>query len=333
MSPKDNFFSPKSIVRYQHSNGSDDAFALAKLATEQLRPIVVFTASALAAQRLLEEIPFFAPNLKIHLLPDWETLPYDALSPHHDLVSERLATLYQIMNGACDILLTPITTAIYRMPPREYLAAHTFFLKRGEILDLEMLREQVTLAGYTHVTQVLAPGEYGIRGGLIDLFPMGSPLPYRIDLLDREIETIHTFDIDTQRSIYPVDEIRLLPAHEFSFDKAGRTLFCSNFREKFDGNPSKSRIYKDINQGIIPTGIEYYLPLFFEQTATLFQYIPQSALICLHHDIHSTIEDFWRDTQSRYLLLRGDSNRPLLAPRDLFLTAEDFFCALKPYPR
>lgn len=323
-----------STIRYDHFDGSSDSLALAQLALEaKAKPIAIITASALAAQRLLEEIPFFAPELRTRLLPDWETLPYDTFSPHQDLVSERLATLYQLMNGACDILIVPVTTALYRMPPPEYLAAHTFFLARGETLDLNALRGQMTLAGYSHVTQVLSPGEYSVRGGLIDLFPMGSPLPYRIDLLDNEIDTIRTFDVDTQRSVYPVTEIRLLPAREFPLDEEGRTRFRGRFREKFEGDPSRSLIYKDISKGGSPAGIEYYLPLFFEHTATLFDYLPQTALLCLHHELYQTIESFWQDTQARYQLLRGDNDRPLLKPAELFLTTDTFFGALKPYPR
>ena len=304
------FNSPKpgSVTHYSDFDGSGDAYILAKIA-QQEKPIVIIASSALEAQRLLEEMPFFSPDLKVHLLPDWETLPYDNLSPHHDLISERLATLYQVMNSSCDVLIVPVTTALYRMSPREYLAAYTFFIKRGEIFDLELFLRQMTLAGYTHVTQVLSPGEYSVRGGLIDLFPMGSSLPYRVDRMDKEIETIRTFDVDTQRSIYPVDEIRLLPAREFPFNEDGRACFRGNFRERFEGDPTKCRIYKDVGKGIAPAGIEYYLPLFFEQTATLFDYLPESVLLCLHHDIHSEIENFWCDTLSRYKLLRGDASR------------------------
>ena len=328
------FISPKpgSITYYSNFDGSGDACILAKIAKQE-KPIAIIASSALEAQRLLEEIPFFSPDLSIHLFPDWETLPYDSLSPHHDLISERLATLYQVMNNSCDVLIVPVTTALYRMSPREYLAAYTFFIKRGEIFDLELFRRQMTLAGYTHVSQVLSPGEYSVRGGLIDLFPMGSSLPYRIDRIDKEIETIRTFDVDTQRSIYPVDEIRLLPAREFPFNEDGRACFRGNFRERFEGDPSKCRIYKDVGKGIAPAGIEYYLPLFFEQTATLFDYLPESILLCLHHDINSEIESFWCDTLSRYKLLRGDTNRPLVPPDNLFLTAEEFFKNLKPYSR
>jgi transcription-repair coupling factor (superfamily II helicase) len=323
---------PGIISRYTALDGSSDALFLAQVA-QQARPVTIITAHALDAQRLLEEIPFFAPELRTHLLPDWETLPYDVFSPHHDLVSERLATLYQVMNGACDILIAPLTTVLYRMLPREYLAAHTFFLKQGETLDVSGLRSQLTLAGYSHVTQVFSPGEYSVRGGLIDLFPMGSPLPYRIDLMDKEIDTIRTFDVDTQRSIYPVKEIRLLPAREFPLDEAGRTCFRGNFRDKFEGDPSKKQIYKYISKGLTPAGIEYYLPLFFDQTATLFDYLPENTLLCLHHDVRPVIEEFWRDTQSRFQLLRGDLDRPLLPPLDLFLSGDSFFGTLKPYAR
>ncbi len=323
---------PGAIVRYADFAGSSDALFAAQLA-QQAKPVAIITANALDAQRLLEEIPYFAPELKTHLLPDWETLPYDTFSPHHDLVSERLATLYQVMIGACDVLITPLTTALYRMLPREYLAAHTFFLKQGETLDVAALRSQLTLAGYSHVTQVFSPGEYSVRGGLIDLYPMGSPLPYRIDLMDNDIDTIRTFDVDTQRSIYPVKEIRLLPAREFPLDEAGRTFFRGNFREKFEGDPSKKQIYKDISKGGTPAGIEYYLPLFFEQTATLFDYLPDNTLLCLHHDVRPVIDEFWRDTQSRYQLMRGDSDRPLLPPAELFLTGDSFFGQIKPYAR
>jgi transcription-repair coupling factor (superfamily II helicase) len=323
---------PGSTIRYGHFDGSGDSLALAQLA-QQAEPIVIISASALDAQRLLEEIPFFAPELSTRLLPDWETLPYDTFSPHQDLISERLATLYQLMNGACDILIVPVTTALYRMPPPEYLAAHTFFLKRGDTLNPAALRRQMTLAGYSHVTQVLSPGEYSIRGGLVDLFPMGSPLPYRIDLLDNDIETIRTFDVDTQRSVYPVSEIRLLPAREFPLDEEGRTRFRGSFREKFEGDPSKSRVYRDISKGGTPAGIEYYLPLFFDHTATLFDYLPPTMLLCLHGEIYPAAENFWNDTQARYQMLRGDNDRPLLKPGDLFVTTDAFFGALKSYSR
>ena len=319
--------------RYAQLYGSSDALALAQFAAQQQSPQVVVAANALEAQRLLEEIPFFDPSLRVHLLPDWETLPYDHFSPHQDLISERLATLHHIRTHACDVVIVPITTALYPLPPVSYLAAYTFFLKRGDRLDLNGLRKQMTLAGYTHVQQVLTPGEYCVRGGLIDLFAMGSTLPYRIDLFDDEIETIATFDVDTQRTLYPVPEIRLLPAREFPLDEKGQANFRQRFRERFEGDPSRSRIYKDVSKGIAPNGIEYYLPLFFEQTATLFDYLPDNATLCLHHDVDSAIRQFTQDAASRYNLLRGDPQRPLLEPHELFLGAEQFFIRLKDFAR
>ena len=318
--------------RYTQLHGSADALALARLA-KQARPLVVLCATALDAQRLLEEIPYFAPELALNLLPDWETLPYDSFSPHQDLISERLATLYAITRGNCDVALIPASTALYRLAPPSYLAAYTFFLKQNERLDLEKLRAQLALAGYSHVTQVVAPGEYCLRGGLIDLFPMGSALPYRIDLLDEEIESIRTFDVDTQRTVYKVKEVRLLPAREFPFDEAGRTRFRARFRETFEGDPSRSNIYKDVSNGIAAPGIEYYLPLFFEQTATLFDYLPAQATVCLHRDVAAAIEAFWNDTRARYQLLRGDRSQPVLSPVDMFLPAEEFFVAARRFAR
>ena len=313
-------------------HGSADALALAELAGK-VRPLLVITATAAAAQRLLDEIPCFNPALKVHLLPDWETLPYDSFSPHHDLVSERLATLYQITQQAFDIAIVPVTTALYRLTPTEYLAARTFFFKQGEKLAADELRKQLTVAGYTHVTQVLSPGEYSFRGGLIDLFPMGSALPYRIDLFDDQIESIRSFDVDTQRSIYEVKEVRLLPAREFPLDEDGQTMFRRNFRARFEVDPSRSRLYKDVSNGIAPAGIEYYLPLFFEHTATLTDYLPPTTTVALHHDVQPAIEQFWQDTQARFNLLGGDRSQPLLPPRELFLSADAFFGTLKPFPR
>ncbi len=313
--------------------GSADALTLATLASERNGLIAVFTASATDAQRLLDEIPWFAAELKVRLLPDWETLPYDSFSPHHDLVSERLATLYGVMRGECDVLLVPASTAAYRFAPPSYLAAYTFFLKKGETLDTDTFRAQLTLAGYTHVSNVVSPGEYSIRGGLIDLFPMGSPLPYRIDLFDDEIESIKTFDVDTQRTLYPVAEVRLLPAREFPLDDKGRARFRQRFREVFEGDPAKSGIYKDVSSGIPSAGIEYWLPLFFDETATLFDYLPKDATLCLHNDVPAALREFWRDAQSRFEMLCGEKSRPLLAPNELFLNEEAFFTAAKPYTR
>ncbi|WP_341644764.1 transcription-repair coupling factor [Thauera sp. SDU_THAU2] len=312
--------------------GSADALAVAALAARAGRLLVV-TANPLDAQRLQDEIRWVAPDLRLHLLPDWETLPYDNFSPHQDLISERLSSLYAISRGEADVVLVPASTALYRMAPPSYLAAYTFFLKQGERLDVEALKAQMTLAGYAHVTQVVSPGEFSVRGGLVDLYPMGSPLPFRIDLFDDEVESIKTFDPDTQRTVYPTKEIRLLPAREFPLDDAGRTRFRSRFRETFEGDPTRAAIYKDVSNGIAPAGIEYYLPLFFDETATLLDYLPTDTTVLLHRDVPAAIAEFWRDTRSRHDLLKGDRSRPVMPPEQLFLSDEDFFGALKARPR
>ena len=313
-------------------HGSSDALAIAELAKRR-RPVAVLTSQALDGQRLAEEIPFFAPGLRVHYFPDWETLPYDSFSPHQDLISERLATLHQITHGACDVLIVPVATALQRLPPVQFLAAYSFFLKQGDSIEPHALRHQLTLAGYTHVTQVVSPGEYSFRGGVIDLFPMGSALPYRIDLFDNDIESLRTFDVDTQRSIYKVNDVRLLPAREFPTDEDARTRFRQNFREKFEGDPSRSQLYKDVSNGVFPAGIEYYLPLFFDGTALITDYLPAETIVLLHGDLQGQIDAFWRDTRARYELLRGDRDRPLLAPQDLFLLPDQLFAAVKPFAR
>jgi transcription-repair coupling factor (superfamily II helicase) len=313
-------------------HGSSDAPLLAELAA-RARPLLVLTESAWQAQRLLQEIPFFAPQLRLHMLPDWETLPYDHFSPHHDLVSERLATLCQLVRGDIDIALVPVTTALYRMAPVDFITANTFYFRQGAKLGAEALRHQLTLAGYNHVTQVIAPGEYSFRGGLIDLYPMGSPLPYRIDLFDEVIDSIRSFDVDSQRSIMKVPEVRLLPAREFPMDEAARTAFRQRFRERFEGDPSRSQVYKDVSKGIPTAGIEYYLPLFFDSTALVTDYLPKDTTVCLRPGITEAIDEFWADTRGRHAMVRGDLANPVLPPQELFLTEDAFFGAIKPFAR
>ncbi|MDP2751859.1 MAG: CarD family transcriptional regulator, partial [Rhodocyclaceae bacterium] len=311
---------------------SADARAFSQLANRQ-RCLVIITANPLAALRLSEDISWFAPALRVNLLPDWETLPYDSFSPHQDLISERLGTLYAVTRGECDVLIVAAETMLARMAPPSHLLSHTFFLKKSDPLDIERLRGQLTLAGYQHVTQVVATGEYSVRGGLIDVFPMGAVLPYRIELFDDEVETIRTFDVDTQRTLYPVPEIRLLPAREFPVSEGGRNKFRSRFRETFEGDASRLALYKDVSSGVLPAGIEYYLPLFFDETVTLFDYLPKDAVLLTHDDVPGAIAEFWRDTNHRFDLLKGDRSRPILPPKDLFLTDEQFFIGCQSFPR
>ncbi len=312
--------------------GSADALLLAQLALRekaQGKVTAIVTADATDAQRLIDEMAFFAPELRCVLFPDWETLPYDTFSPHQDLISERLATLWRISqhdkDTGADVVLVPATTALYRLAPPSFLAGTTFHFKVKQKLSDAKLKAQLTLAGYSHVTQVVSPGEYAVRGGLIDLFPMGSLVPYRVDLFDDEIDSIRTFDPDSQRSLYPVPEVRLLPGREFPMDDDARARFRSRWRELLEGDPTRSRIYKDIGAGIATAGIEYYLPLFFEDTATVFDYLGDAATVVLHGDPEPVFAHFWQDTRERYRLVQGDPERPVLPPDALFLSAEQFY--------
>jgi len=332
---------PRAGQRFTFSGlvGSADAALIAQTTLryrDSFSVMVIFCAQAQEAQRLLEEIPAFAPQLKTRLLPDWEILPYDHFSPHQDLVSERLATLYELLNGSCDIVLVPVTTALQRLGPPNFLSGHTFFFRQGDKLNEAALKLQLQQAGYDPVSAVMRPGEYSIRGGLFDLFPMGSNLPYRLDLFGDEIEQIRAFDPDTQRSLYPVKEVRLLPGHEFPFDDASRTAFRGRWREVFEGDPSRCSIYKDANQGIPSAGIESYLPLFFEEQSSLFDYFPRSGdpvwLVSIG-DVEEAIKGFWKDTLSRYEFLKHDLDRPILPPKELFLDVDEFFTTSKPYAR
>ena len=315
--------------------GSADALQLARVAqgwARQGRIGAIIAADPADTQRLADELPFFAPGLRIAVFPDWETLPYDTFSPHQDLISERLATLWRLLSlHDVDVVLLPATTALTRLAPPAFMAATTFQFKQKDSLNEAALKSQLTLAGYQHVSQVVSPGEYAVRGGLIDLFPMGSAVPFRIDLFDDEIDSIRTFDPDSQRSLYPVPEVRLLPGREFPMDDAARATFRARWREKLEGDPTKSRIYKDLGAGIATAGIEYYLPLFFAQTATLFDYLGPDAAVVLHGEVDEALTRFWVDTRERHRFLQHDPERPILAPEDIFLKVEEFFALTQPH--
>jgi transcription-repair coupling factor (superfamily II helicase) len=343
--------------------GAADALFIAELASARAAEgqlTLVVCAEPADAQRLADELPFFAPHLRVAIFPDWETLPWDQFSPHQDLVSERLATLWRLYrkreglssrntgapaariaksapdptkpaaamgeaDDGVDVVLLPASTALARLAPPAFLAATTFHFKQKAKLDEAALRSQLTLAGYSHVSSVVSPGEYAVRGGLIDLFPMGSHVPYRVDLFDNEVDSIRTFDPDTQRSLYPVPEVRLLPGREFAMDDAARKAFRERWRERLEGDPTKARLYKDMQHGIAGGGIEYYLPLFFDETATIFDYLPGSAQLVLHGAVDDALQRFWTDTRERHRFLQHDPERPILPPQDIFLTTEQFF--------
>ncbi|HFB0673252.1 TPA: transcription-repair coupling factor [Neisseria gonorrhoeae] len=292
----------------------------------------VLTQDAEQALRLQTAWRFFRPHDTAVFLPDWETLPYERFSPHQDLVSERLSALWQIKSGAADVLFVPVATAMQKLPPVPFLAGRTFWLKTGQTLDIGRLKTDLVDAGYNHVSHVVAAGEFAVRGGIVDLFPMGSETPYRIDLFDDEIDGIKTFDTDTQRTISPVSEIRLLPAHEFPTDSEAQKIFRSRFREEVDGNPNDAAVYKAVSNGHFGAGVEYYLPLFFEnELETLFDYIGEDALFVSLGDVHAEANRFWNDVKSRYAMAQGDETYPPLLPQHLYLSADVFAGRLKNY--
>ena len=322
---------PREKSRWLNLSQGSLPLALARYLPHK-RLKVVLTQDAEQALRLQTAWRFFRPHDTAVFLPDWETLPYERFSPHQDLVSERLSALWQIKSGAADVLFVPVATAMQKLPPVPFLAGRTFWLKTGQTLDIGRLKTDLVDAGYNHVSHVVAAGEFAVRGGIVDLFPMGSEMPYRIDLFDDEIDSIKTFDTDTQRTISPVSEIRLLPAHEFPTDSEAQKIFRSRFREEIDGNPNDAAVYKAVSNGHFGAGVEYYLPLFFEnELETLFDYIGEDALFVSLGDVHAEANRFWSDVKSRYAMAQGDETYPPLLPQHLYLSADVFAGRLKNY--
>ncbi|HEZ0762600.1 TPA: transcription-repair coupling factor [Neisseria meningitidis] len=322
---------PREKSRWSNLSQGSLPLALARYLPHK-RLKVVLTQDAEQALRLQTAWRFFRPHDTAVFLPDWETLPYERFSPHQDLVSERLSALWQIKSGAADVLFVPVATAMQKLPPVPFLAGRTFWLKTGQTLDIGRLKTDLVDAGYNHVSHVVAAGEFAVRGGIVDLFPMGSEMPYRIDLFDDEIDSIKTFDTDTQRTISPVSEIRLLPAHEFPTDSEAQKIFRSRFREEVDGNPNDAAVYKAVSNGHFGAGVEYYLPLFFEnELETLFDYIGEDALFVSLGDVHAEANRFWSDVKSRYAMAQGDETYPPLLPQHLYLSADVFAGRLKNY--
>ncbi|MDG9923993.1 MULTISPECIES: transcription-repair coupling factor [unclassified Pseudomonas] len=313
--------------------GAALSLAVAEAASAAKRFTLLLTADSQSAERLQEELAFFAPDLPVLHFPDWETLPYDVFSPHQDIISQRIATLYRLPEIKHGVLVVPIATALHRLAPTRFLLGSSLVLDIGQKLDVEEMRARLEAAGYRCVDTVYEHGEFAVRGALIDLFPMGSDTPYRIDLFDDEIETLRTFDPETQRSVDKVESIRLLPAREFPLEKKAVTDFRGRFRERFDVDFRRCPIYQDLASGITPAGIEYYLPLFFEETGTLFDYLPGDTQVFSLPGIEQAAEQFWTDARNRYEDRRVDPERPLLPPADIFLPVEDCFARLKHWPR
>jgi transcription-repair coupling factor (superfamily II helicase) len=312
-------------VRWGQLYGSAASLWLAEAARKASGPLLVIANDARQASRLEDELRFFRdPQLTVELFPAWETLPYDLFSPHPDIVSQRLRLLAQLPRMQRGIVIVDLETVLQRLAPQAYIDAHAFDLKVGETLDLAAFRERLSGAGYVAVSQVMAPGEFAVRGSLIDLYPMGSDAPYRIDLFDDEVETIRTFDADTQRSGEKTSALRLLPAREFPLTAEGVREFKRRFRNRFAGDLTRMSVYQDIAEGAPPAGAEYYLPLFFDSTATLFDYLPRNALTAADVEIAVLADQAFREVQERYEQRRHDAQRPILEPQEIFMSAGEF---------
>lgn len=311
--------------------GSSLSLAIAELVKTQEHPVVLVVHDTPTAIYLEQEISFLlaASAIPVRLFPDWETLPYDTFSPHQDIISQRIEALYHLPRMKKGLLILPVATLMLRTAPSSFIDGHSLLVKPNDKLDLHNLRRRLEHAGYNAVEQVLEHGEYAARGSLLDLFPMGSSQPYRIDFFDDEVDTIRAFDPDTQRSHDPVKEVRLLPAHEFPTDKNAIEGFRQRFRELFDASREPNSVYQQVSKGMWPAGIEYYLPLFFEQTSTLLDYLPAASLIMTVGDIQQASEQFWQDVQQRYEDRRYDLTRPLLSPSTLYLPIDQLFGVLK----
>ena len=316
--------------------GSSPALALAQAATTHDGPLLLVAANTREAVRLAEDLAVFRRSegdFGIHHFPDWETLPYDAFSPHQDIVSDRLSTLYRLPGLQRGVVILPISTLMQRLVPRGYLDASTLLLDLGDTLEPTPTRQRLEQAGYRCVNTVMEHGEFAVRGGIMDLFPMGSREPFRIELFDDEVESIRTFDPETQRSRDKVSEIRLLPAREFPLDDAARALFRDQWLDSFDDHTTASPVYRDVRRSIAPPGIEYYLPLFFETTATLFDYLPSNTLIAATAAVEAQADAFWHEVNERHEQGRHNPERPLLAPSTLYLQPHEVFAAWKAFPR
>ncbi|HEX4869884.1 MAG TPA: transcription-repair coupling factor [Moraxellaceae bacterium] len=325
---------PGDRRHWGHLYGGALALSLAAVAERHPGVVMVITADTRAATRLEEELGFFlGERLPLLHFADWETLPYDPFSPHQDIVSARLKTLARLPALARGLLVVPVTTLAHRIAPRGYLGGRSLSLKKGQKLDIADFRRQLEAAGYTAVDTVYEHGEFAVRGSLLDLFPMGMETPLRIELFDDEVETLRTFDPETQRTVEAIPALELLPAKEFPLDKAAIRRFRDAWAEAFSGDPKRSPVYQDVSNGLAASGIEYYLPLFFEQTGTLFDYLPGNTLVLLDNGAGLQVGNFWQEIRNRYEDRRHDGSRPLLPPERLFLRDNELFEALGRFPR
>ncbi|MGB1382953.1 MAG: transcription-repair coupling factor [Porticoccaceae bacterium] len=307
------------------------ALSIAENAKSYSGVSLVITATTAEASALRRAITFFLRDsgIQTKAFPDWETLPYDMFSPHQDIISDRIQILSELPSLKQTVLVLPLPSLLHQLPPTDYLASRLFDYQVDETLDRDKLHSQLTRAGYQRVDTVFEHGEYAFRGSIIDIFPMGEKAPFRIDLLDNDIESLRIFDPETQRTLSNVERLRLLPAREFPLDKEGINQFLNHWHDHFDSSTIGCPVYKDVKQGIAPQGIEYYLSLFFEQTATLFDYLPDQTQVFMQGDLYTTANTLWLDINRRYTEYGVDPQRPLLEPKEIFITVEDLFAEFK----
>lgn len=324
---------PGDLKRIGEVQGAATGWLVEQITNQHSAPLLILTKDSESASRIRREIRFFAGNkLPVLLFPDWETLAYDSFSPHQDIISQRLETLYRLQGMKQGVLVVPVSTLMQRIAPKEFVGGNVFWLETGQQLDADLMRQQLIDAGYTLVDTVYEHGEFAIRGAIIDLFPMGTAAPLRIDLFDDEIDSLRTFDPETQRSIDKVERIRILPAREYPFQKDSIDQFKQRWRQRFDVDYGKCSVYQDVASGITPAGIEYYLPLFFEQCSTLFDYLPQSTLIVQQTGLHEAARNFDLSVHARFDERSGNITRPILRPDELYLSADTLAQQLKNWP-
>jgi len=313
---------PKQRRYWTPPHGSARALLIAEAARTHDGLLVAVTRDTQRAQALEAELKIFAGGLPVLHFPDWETLPYDVFSPHPEIVSQRIATLYQLPSVKRGVLVVPVATLMQRIAPRAHITGSGLVLAKRQKLDLISEQRRLEASGYRNVPQVAEPGDFAVRGALLDIFPMGTAEPYRIELFDDEVESIRSFDPETQRSQQQVEKIELLPAREFPLTEEAAKEFRGNLRERFPIDVRRCPLYQDMKEGVTPGGIEYYLPLFFKQTATLFDYLADDALFVLGEGAGEAADQFWTQTAERYDQRAHDIERPVLPPAELYLPPE-----------
>ena len=322
-------------VYWTDAHGSAISLALSNAVATASGPILLLCTNHEEVERYLRELRYFSASrdFPVWSLPDWETLPYDGFSPHQDIISDRLRTLFHLPGLSRGIVVLSITSLMHRLSPHQYIAANSLNLQQGQPLSIAAIRRQMTVAGYQAVATVMEHGEFAVRGSIVDIYPMGSPLPYRLDLLDDELDSIRVFDPETQRSDRQITEIRLLPAREFPMDEPSIARFRTGFRQHFDLDTRQCPMFQDVSAGINSPGLEYYLALFFDRLDTLFDFLPSGTLLCRAGDVKTAGEQFWADIEQRYQDRQLDRFRPVLPPEQVFIPVADILRQLKQFPR